>query len=122
VRRANERTQTSEQRRAAEASLAASAAQAIHTLTEEKARAQKDRDALAARLRAGTVRVSVPVLHCGAPAPVAPLTLPALQLAPREPNLRQRLQLALDGIASDGDDAIRELNTCIDRYAAARPL
>jgi hypothetical protein len=53
---------------------------------------------------------------------VAPLTLPELGLAPREPNLRQRLQSVWTESPATGDDAIRELNTCIDRYAAARPL
>lgn len=120
VRRANERTQTSEQRRAAEASLAASAAQAIHTLTEEKARAQKDRDALAARLHAGTVRVSVPVLRCGPTGPGSSADPAGSGPGQARAELAPAAALALDRIAGDGDDAIRELNTCIDRYAAAR--
>lgn len=120
VRRANERTQTSEQRRATEAGLAASAAQAITTLTEEKARAQKDHDAFAARLRAGTVRVSVPVLHCGAAGTGGTADPAGPAAGPARAELAPEAAVRLDRIASDGDDAIRELNTCIDRYAAAR--
>ena len=120
VRRANERTQTSEQRRAAEASLAASAAQSIAQLTEEKTRAQNDRDALAARLRAGTVRVSVPVLRCGPTGPGGTADPAGSGPGQARAELEPATAIALDRIAGDGDDAIRELNTCISRYAAAR--
>ena len=120
VRRANERTQTSEQRRAAEATLAASAAHTIATLTEEKARAQNDRDALAARLRAGTVRVSVPALRCGPAGPGGAADPAGAGSGQARAELAPEAAVRLDGIAGDGDDAIRELNTCIDRYAAAR--
>ena len=120
VRRANAATQASEQRRAAEAYLAASAAQSIATLTQEKARAQKDRDALAARLRAGTVRVSVPVLRCGSAGPSGSADPAGSAAEPTRAELAPEVAQSLDRIAGDGDDAIRELNTCISRYTAAR--
>jgi len=71
---------------------------------------------LAARLRAGTVRVSVPATAC--------LPTAGGGAGPDDPAARAELApetaLALDGIAADGDTAIIELNHCLAAYDAAR--
>jgi hypothetical protein len=89
-------------------------------LTQEKHHAQTERDRYLAGLRSGAIRVSVPVIpgSCAAAGPD-----PAAVTASRH-EARAELDPAaaqfLDDIAGEGDDAIRQLNACIDHYNAAR--
>ncbi|MGM9489733.1 hypothetical protein [Ideonella sp. YS5] len=83
---------------------------------QEIADLERSKHDLAARLRTGAVRVSVPATAClpaaGGGTSAADQTARA-ELAPET-------ALALDGIAADGDTAIIELNHCIAAYDAAR--
>lgn len=84
---------------------------------QELARRERSTIDLAARLRAGAVRVSVPVAACeptradSAAGPAA--ATPRAELAPET-------SIALDRIAADGDAAILDLNACLAAYEAAR--
>jgi prophage endopeptidase len=77
---------------------------------------ERSKHDLAARLRAGAVRVSVPATAClpaaGGGASAADQTARA--------ELATETALALDRIAADGDAAIIELNHCLAAYDAAR--
>ena len=83
---------------------------------QEIADLEGSKNDLAARLRAGAVRVSVPATAClpaaGGGAGAAVQTARA-ELAPET-------ALALDGIAADDDTAIIELNHCLAAYDTAR--
>ncbi|MFZ5548081.1 MAG: hypothetical protein ACOZJX_05250 [Pseudomonadota bacterium] len=83
---------------------------------QEIADLERSKNQLAARLRSGAVRVSIPAAACvpgtgGAASPDAPAA--RAELAPET-------ALALDGIAADGDAAIIDLNHCLAAYDAAR--
>jgi len=86
---------------------------------KEMADAKETNDRRIADLRAGRVRLSVPVKAAACPAgdgdPAA---------APRDQETRAELApeaaAAIAAIGRDGDDAIRDLNKCIDLYEAAR--
>nr|DAO97618.1 MAG TPA: Rz lysis protein [Caudoviricetes sp.] len=81
---------------------------------KEKKNAQTEIDRLRNRIRAGTVRLSV-ATRSG-----------AVSSNPRTATGETRAELDaqtaddLVAIAADGDDAIRELNLCIDQYNAIR--
>ena len=85
--------------------------------------AKQIRERTAAAVRTGAVRLSIPALSCVADpgAPASPGAGPApgdrhqarAQLAPE-------IGLALTAIGDDGDDAIRQLNACIDAYNAVK--
>jgi prophage endopeptidase len=77
---------------------------------------ERSKHDLAARLRAGTVRVSVPATTC---LPAAGRDASTADQAARA-ELAPETALALDGIAADGDTAIIELNQCLAAYDAAR--
>lgn len=70
-------------------------------------------------LRAGTVRVSVPVTHCSASDTVRDPTL-ASQPAETRAELTPEAATSFAAIASEGNEAIIGLNTCIDSYNAVR--
>jgi prophage endopeptidase len=71
-----------------------------------------------AAVRAGAVRLSVPVTHCSAAPSADPPTPGVVQETRAE--LDPEAAITLDRIASDGDEAIRELNALIDLYNELR--
>ncbi len=97
------------------------------THQEELARAQREKDDFAAGVRAGRIRLSIPVI-ASAPAPActthhgaaAADPAPAAEPAETRAELAPAAAQSLVAIADDGDSAIRDLNHCIDRYNAVR--
>lgn len=89
--------------------------------TEELARVQKERDRFAADVRAGAVRLSIPVVaaSCAAPARPDPGTA-GLDRHEARADLAPETGLALVAIADEGDAAIRQLGQCIDAYNDVR--
>lgn len=89
-------------------------------LQTEQTHAQAENDAYQRGLRAGTVRVSVPVV----PATCGPTGGAADHAGTGPEQARAQLEPAaaadLDAVAGDGDNAIRDLNACIDKYAAVK--
>ena len=89
-------------------------------LQTEQHHAKNESTAYQRGVRAGTVRVSVPVV----PASCGPTGGAAEHAGPGPGQARAQLDQAaaadLDAIAGDGDDAIRDLNACIDKYAAVK--
>lgn len=91
-------------------------------LRKDFARENASRARFAADVRAGAVRMSVPVA-AGAPGAAACSAAPAAAPGDRDAaraDIAPEAGLALAAIADDGDDAIRQLNTCIDAYNSAR--
>lgn len=97
--------------------------------TLEQSHHQKETDAqaenqrLRTALRTGAVRLSIPtakpVTNAQCPArPVAENTSPATNHLQTRAELDPATADALVAITDDGDDAIRDLNACIDRYSA----
>jgi prophage endopeptidase len=84
----------------------------------ERENAKKANDLYHAALRAGAVRVSVPVAagSCRATGDSTAAGQPAQARAELDPAAAGDL----DSIAADGDQAIRDLNEVIDLYNAAR--
>ena len=89
-------------------------------LQTEQTHAKTENTAYQRGVRAGTVRVSVPVV----PATCGPTGGAAEHAGPGPEQARAQLEPAaaadLDAIAGDGDGAIRDLNACIDKYAAVK--
>ena len=96
-------------------------AQTLHH-QQELDHLERSKNDLAGRLRAGTVRVSVPVVLDGGTCAAAAATDPgtAAEHQPARAELAPEVALALDGIAADGDAAILELNRCLAAYEAVR--
>lgn len=98
------------------ASLLAQIGERDEAANKEKQDAKKRTDDLLAQLRSARVRFSVPV--------VQPVCRSAGDPAPVDTQARAELDPAaaieLVGITSDGDDAIRDLNRCVDAYNAVR--
>lgn len=89
---------------------------------QEQTHAQFEHDRLSAAIHAGTVRLSIPVR-----AHFVATTCPDPAVASGDqPEARAELTPAagstLVAIAKDGDDAIRQLNACIDAYATAEKM
>lgn len=85
-------------------------------------REKASRDRFAADVRAGAVRMSIPVAAAvpGAAACGAASAAAAGDRHEARADLAPETGLALAAIADDGDDAIDQLNTCIDAYNGAR--
>lgn len=79
---------------------------------EEKKNAESKIAALRKRIRAGTVRLSVPATAC------AVSQNPGTGIAETRAELDGKTADDLVAIAADGDEAIRKLNLCIDQYKA----
>lgn len=79
--------------------------------------AKDEHERRARAMRSGTLRVSIPVTaaSCTVPGPGA-----AGRPAEARAELAPEAAADLDGIAVDGDNAILDLNTCIDRYNIVR--
>ncbi|EPD37095.1 hypothetical protein [Delftia acidovorans] len=77
-----------------------------------------------AGVRAGTVRVRVPIVPavpaCGGPAPRGPAQGGAAGPETAYAQLDPEAAANLAGIANDGDQGIRELNHCIGQYELMR--
>lgn len=86
---------------------------------QEIADAQARHDRLVAGLRAGAVRVSIPVAVPAACAAAAGGG-PAAGHREARAELTPEAGAALAAIAHEGDTAILDLNRCVDAYAAAR--
>lgn len=87
-------------------------------LTQEQVYAKTERDHFNATVRNGAVRLSIPVAsgQCavGAGSDHSPAAGDYQHQARAE--LDREAAAALGAIAGDGDDAIRQLNACIDAY------
>lgn len=85
--------------------------------TQEQERAKTTIDALRADVRTGTVRLSIatrPRDQAGSGAD------PSAGDREARSELVPEAAIALIDIAADGDDAVRDLNACVDKYAAVR--
>jgi prophage endopeptidase len=82
-------------------------------LHKEKQNAQEKIDQLRADVRSGTVRLSVPVRAVCDPSIAGGNTEARAELDPK-------VSEDLIAITADGDQAIIELNTCIDQYNKIR--
>jgi hypothetical protein len=84
---------------------------------------RKKRDRLAADLRTGAVRLSIPVIagsaHCAA-AESPDSSTGRRDRHETRAELGAQTGLDLVAIAQDGDDAIRQLNVCIETYNTVR--
>ncbi|MFZ6730603.1 lysis system i-spanin subunit Rz [Undibacterium sp. Ji42W] len=95
---------------------------AIASNHQKEMQDEKDKqDKFISGVRNGTVRLSIPVKACptsaGANSAPGPGDIPETraELTPTAGN-------ALAAIATDGDNAIRQLNACIDSYQAIRTV
>ena len=96
--------------------LAAQIGQILERNQKDQAHAQQSIDGLAADLRSGALRLSVATTgqQAGSPHGSAPGSAQArAELDPAHAE-------ALVRITADGDNAIRDLNTCIDQYGAVK--
>lgn len=98
-------------------SLAAIATNHQKELDHEKTK----RDQFIADVRAGAVRLSIPVKACSARAGTDTAAGPGNRPETRA-ELAPEAGTALAAIAADGDAAIRQLNACIDSYQAIRNI
>ncbi len=94
-------------------------AQRADHLTLEQIHAKTDRDRFNDDVRSGAVRLSIPVAsnQCAGPTDSAAAAGHRHQA---RAELDPATAAALDAIASDGDDATRQLNACIDAYNLVR--
>lgn len=98
--------------------LAGVLGQFIEQHQQEQTHAQQAIDRLGADLRSGTIRLHVRTIPAVQPATGADSAAPGsgqthAQLDPADADVLLR-------ITADGDDAIRDLNSCIDRYNAVQ--
>ncbi|MDN2695073.1 lysis system i-spanin subunit Rz [Janthinobacterium sp. SUN073] len=94
-------------------------AQRADHLTQEQTHAKTERDRFNTDVRSGAVRLSIPV-SSGQCAATADSTAAASHRQETRAELDPATAAALDAIASDGDDATRQLNACIDAYNTVR--
>ena len=87
---------------------------------KEKADALADRSRLLAELRSGRLRLSVPILAPGAGQAGDGAAPAAEHRDPARAELDPAAAHDLVAIVGEGDDAIRQLNACIDAYEAVR--
>lgn len=92
------------------------------TFKKERDDAKTERDLFISGVRSGTIRLSVPIVTRAAgttPTDAAIAGGSGNQArAELEPTFAERIT----AIAFDGDDAIRQLNACIDNYNAVRQI
>ena len=95
---------------------------AIATTHQKDMQDEKNkRDNFIADVRTGAVRLSIPVKACPARTGTNTATGPGNSPETRA-ELTPEAGAALAAIAADGDDAIRQLNACIDSYQAIRAI
>lgn len=103
-----------EENRALEKKMQADADAITVKYNKEKKDAEKTIADLRARIANGTVRLSIPVSSTGMSAGSGS------ELGEARAELDGETAQSLVSIVSDGDDAIRDLNQCIDKYNAIR--
>ncbi|OEZ98762.1 lysis system i-spanin subunit Rz [Duganella phyllosphaerae] len=115
---ANRLTQATARVLTLERAAGAAMVQRAGKLTEEQDHAKTERDRFNAAVRSGAVRLSIPVAsgQCttGAGSDHSPAAGGDQHQARAE--LDRETAATLGAIAGDGDDAIRQLNACIDAY------
>jgi len=89
-------------------------------LIKERDNAKADRDHFIAGVRSGAIRLSVPVVSRGADASSADAGTIAGSRNETRAELDPEAAEFLDAIVGEGDDAIRQLNACIDTYNNVR--
>lgn len=89
-------------------------------LMKERDDAKADRDHFIAGVRSGTIRLSIPVVSRDADANSADAGTVAGNRNETRAELDPEAAEFLDAIAGEGDDAIRQLNACIDTYNDVR--
>lgn len=90
-------------------------------LSTEQGQADAKHQTLTAGMRTGTVSVRVPVVPTSCAAHGVPAaSVPAAGFAATHAQLEPAAAANLADIAHDGDAAIRDLNSCIDRYNAVK--
>lgn len=91
---------------------------------KETDRVQAENDDFVAGVRSGRIRLSIPTKGAGAPEVCKPDPAHGAPSAGPPEEARAELEPAaaanLVAITNDGDDAIRDLNACIDRYNTVR--
>ncbi|MGK5058993.1 lysis system i-spanin subunit Rz [Janthinobacterium sp. LB2P49] len=102
-----------------ERAAGAALAQRADHLTQEQTHAKTERDRFNNDVRSGAVRLSIPVAS-GQCAATADSTAAASHRHQTRAELDPATAAALNAIASDGDDATRQLNACIDAYNLVR--
>ena len=114
---AKDQAQASEAARENERLMSRSLATIATTHQKELQDEKSKRDQFIANVRAGTLRLSIPVQACSTSAspntPASPSNSPETRA-----QLTPEAGATLAAIAADGDDAIRQLNACIDSYHA----
>ena len=103
-----------EENRALEKKMQADADAITVKYNKEKKDAEKTIADLRTRIANGTVRLSIPVSSTGMSAGSGS------ELGETRAELDGETAQSLVSIVSDGDDAIRDLNQCIDKYNAIR--
>src|SRR5450830_2153714 len=89
-------------------------------LMKERDDARTDRDHFIAGVRSGAIRLSIPVVSRDADASSADAGTVAGNRNETRAELDPEAAQFLDAIAGEGDDAIRQLNACIDTYNNVR--
>lgn len=102
-----------------ERAAGAALAQRADHLTQEQTHAKTERDRFNDDVRSGAVRLSIPVAS-GQCTATADSTTAAGHRHETRAELDPATAAALDAIAGDGDDTIRQLNACIDAYNLVR--
>lgn len=80
------------------------------------------RNRFIANVRSGAIRLSIPVIAGSADAASADTAAASGNQHQTRAELTPAAGITLAAIADDGDDAIRQLNSCIDAYAVAREV
>lgn len=75
-----------------------------------------------ADVRSGAIRLSIPVIAGSADSASADPAVASGNRHQARAELTHEAGITLAAIADDGDDAIRQLNSCIDAYAVAREV
>lgn len=78
------------------------------------------RNRFVADVRSGAIRLSIPVIAGSADATSSDPAAASRDRHQARAELTPEAGMALAAIADDGDDAIRQLNSCIDAYEIAR--
>ena len=87
---------------------------------KERDDAKTDRDLFISGVRSGTIRLSVPIVTRAAGTSAADSALAGGSGDQARAELEPAFAERITAIAFDGDDAIRQLNACIDNYNAIR--
>ena len=89
-------------------------------LIKERDDAKTDRDQFIAGVRSGAIRLSIPIVARSGNTDSTDTNVAAGSRHQTRAELDPEAAQFLDTIAGDGDDAIRQLNACIDTYNDVR--